>query len=246
MDLINTSYNIKNELTDPGYSVVPSDKIHISEELNDEKKAFFDDWNSLERDNFMNDGGEYRLRRFGRFSLDSESKKLKYQGEVDYFQSEDLNELNGGVVRKFAPIMGKSINNKFLKELIFFDFNQLPIQDQLIEGQKITDWNVGVHQIRILAEPGIQGLPAPEGIHKDGEMFTVQHLIERKNIEGGENAAYDNDKNLIATWMQSKHFDSYYFEDDAIYHSVSQITSKDQSCIGYRDVLLIDFDPIKD
>lgn len=77
-------------------------------------------------------------------------------------------------------------------------------------------------------------------------MYTVQHLIEKKNIEGGENAAYDNDKNRIAKWMQSQRFDSYYFEDDVIYHSVSQVTSKDESSIGYRDVLLIDFDPIKD
>ncbi len=239
---ITTSHNIQSELKNPGYSVVPADKIQISEELNKEKKIFFKDWSGLELDQFMNDGGKYRLRRYGRYSLNSESESLLFQGDVDYFQSKYLNELNGGEVRKFAPLCKETVDNRFLHELIIFDFSQLPLRDEL----KNQMFNVGVHQIRILAEPGKQGQPAPEGIHKDGEMFTVQHLVERNNIEGGQNAAYDNDKNLIATWMQSKHFDSYYFEDDAIYHSVSQITSKDKSCIGYRDVLLIDFDPIKD
>ncbi|MCE7734140.1 MAG: 2OG-Fe dioxygenase family protein [Candidatus Heimdallarchaeota archaeon] len=242
MNLITTSHEIKNELTNPGYSVVPSDEIHISKNLNEAKKAFFNDWNHLIVDEHMNDGGKYRLRRYGRYSLNSETMDLNYQGEVEYFQTKGLNPLNGGEVRQFAPITKESVENQFLQELILFDYNQLPIKPDLTT----TKWNVGVHQIRILAEPGKQGQPAPEGIHKDGEMYTVQHLIDRNNIEGGQNAAYDNNKNLIATWMQSKKFDSYYFEDDAIYHSVSEITSKDESCMGYRDVLLIDFDPIKD
>ncbi|OLS19338.1 MAG: hypothetical protein HeimC2_41740 [Candidatus Heimdallarchaeota archaeon LC_2] len=242
MNLIITSHNIKNELVNPGYSVIPAEELYFSPVLDEEKAKFLKDWNKLEIDNHMMDGGKYRLRRYGRFTFDNETEKLDYQGEVKYFQTEELNTFAGGQVRKFAPLFDETVQNNFLRELILFDFNQLPIKD---EFQNIK-WNVGIHQIRILAEPGKKGQPAPEGIHKDGEMYTVQHLIERKNIEGGENAAYDNDKNRIAKWMQSQRFDSYYFEDDVIYHSVSQVTSKDESSIGYRDVLLIDFDPIKD
>lgn len=242
MNLISTDHDIKKELTNPGYSVITANKLHFSPVLDNERKVFVKDWSKLKVDNHMIDGEKYRLRRYGRFTLESKSGKLDYQGKVNYFQTEELNTYAGGQVRNFAPLFEESVRNKFLRELILFDFNQLPIK---AEFENIK-WNVGIHQIRIIAEPGKLGQPAPEGIHKDGEMYTVQHLIERRNIEGGENAAYDNDKNLITTWIQSQKFDSYYFEDDAIYHSVSQISCKEKSSVGYRDVLLIDFDPIRE
>ncbi|MHA2098661.1 MAG: 2OG-Fe dioxygenase family protein [Candidatus Kariarchaeaceae archaeon] len=242
MNLITTSHNIKNELVNPGYSVIQANEIYFSPILDEDRKAFLNDWSKLELDNHMMDGGKYRLRRYGRFTLNTETNDLEYQGKVNYFQTEEMNTFAGGMTRSFAPLLDDTVENQFLRELIYFDFDQIPIKSEF-ENSK---WNVGIHQIRILAEPGKQGQPAPEGIHKDGEMYTVQHLIERKNIEGGENAAYDNEKNRIATWMQLQQFDCYFFEDDAIYHSVSKITSKDETCVGYRDVLLIDFDPISD
>ena len=130
--------------------------------------------------------------------------------------------------------------NKILKQLILFDFHHLPTNDKIISNK----WLVGIHQIRIKAMKEQIGLPTPEGIHKDGEMFTVQHLINCINVTGGKIYIYDNDKNVICSWTQQIQFDSYFFEDDAIWHSVSPIHSDNRNLPAYRDILLIDFDPL--
>ena len=106
------------------------------------------------------------------------------------------------------------------------------------------NWVVGIHQFRVIATNTVKGLPTPEGIHQDGEMYGAQHLINRENITGGENFIYDLNKKLICGWTQQNQFDSYFFEDDAIWHSVSPIKAKNDNLPAHRDVLIIDFVPL--
>ncbi len=237
--MITTTHPIIEEVKKQGFSVIESDELKFAKGMESHKSKLMESWESLELDQHMKDGGTYRLRRYGRFTFNPKEGSLEIQKNITYFQSKDYNPLNGGEVRKFAPLTEETINNPFLRALILFNFSQLPIPEELYNGL----WNVGIHQIRIIAEPGKPGNPTPEGIHKDGEMFTVQHMIQRKNIEGGVNSAYDNSKNPIGSWTQKVPFDSFYFEDDAIYHGVTPIESKDKNNPGVRDILLIDFDP---
>ena len=239
MTTIQTSHNTLLDILNQGFSLLPAEELLFSADLQKAKDLFLTDWENLALDEHMQDGGTYRYRRYGKYSLNANTKNLCYLGSSSYYQSEEMNPLNGGTVRKFEPLLIDTVDNTFLRSLILFDFSQLPI-----EQKQHQNWNVGIHQIRILAKPDEVGHPAPEGIHKDGEMFTVQHLIRRENVVGGENTIYDNDKNPLHTWVQQKPFDSYYFEDEAVYHSVSEIHSKDETNVGYRDILLIDFDPL--
>lgn len=240
MKAIKTTHEVLREVREQGFSELHACDLHFSKDLNSSISEFVTDWENLVIDKYMEDRGKYRLRRYGRFIFNSQIDSISFQGKVQYFQSEELNPVNGGSNRQFAPLLDHSVTNEFLHELIKFDFSQLPANEKRNDGL----WTVGVHQIRILAEPSQHGLPAPEGIHKDGEMFTVQHLIRRHNITGGANSIYDNDKKLIYEWTQQSNFDSYYFEDEAVWHSVSEISSKDQKNRGIRDILLIDFDPV--
>ena len=203
------------------------------------RERFGRDWAHLELDPHMADGGKYRLRRYGLFELSASSGQLTHVPGAPFFQSLKVNPLNGGEHRHFAALTADTVNNPFLRDLIRFDFAQLTSK-QHIE----SDWLVGVHQIRILATPGVPGNPTPEGSHRDDETYTAQHLIARVNIDGGIN--YFNGSGPKPTrrpdnvWKQLSYFDSYYF-DRSLWHSVSPIVSGKRGGDGHRDVILIDF-----
>ncbi len=158
---------------------------------------------------------------------------------ASFYQSIEINPLNGGEQRHFAALGANTVENPFLRELILFDLAQLTSKKHFED-----DWLIGVHQIRILATTGVQGNPTPEGIHRDDETYTAQHLIARHNIGDGINYFYGSGAEPTtrpeAVWKQQSYFDSYYF-DRSLWHSVSPIVSGMCDGDGHRDVLLIDF-----
>src|SRR5258705_2717893 len=105
--------------------------------------------------------GKFRLRRFSRFQGPPEDlKRLEHK----YFeQSAAVNKLAGGVKRDFAELEDQLTALPDFQMLVaqFVDFSKIePATSQ-----------IGVHQIRIVAGPGMMGEPAPEGIHQDGFDF---------------------------------------------------------------------------
>jgi len=187
----------------------------------------------------MADGGKYRFRRYGLYQLSATTGRLSHIPGASFYQSIEINPLNGGENRSFAPLAGGNVNNPFLHELIRFDFAQLTSKKHIE-----NDWLIGVHQIRITATTGVHGNPTPEGIHRDNETYTAQHLIARQNIGDGINYFYGSGVEPTtrpkAVWKQQSYFDSYYF-DRSLWHSVSPIVSGNRDEDGYRDVILIDF-----
>jgi hypothetical protein len=187
----------------------------------------------------MADGGSYRTRRYGLYQLCAGTGRLTHIPDASFFQSIEINPLNGGEHRHFAPLHADTVENSFLHELMRLDFAQLTSCKQ-IEG----DWLIGVHQIRITATVGVPGNPTPEGVHRDDETYTSQHLMSRENVEGGINYFYGNEleptKRPLAVWKQKSYFDSYYF-DRTVWHGVCPITCGDRDGDGHRDILLLDF-----
>jgi hypothetical protein len=185
----------------------------------------------------MADGGKYRFRRYGLYHLSATNGNLTHIPDASFYQSIEINPLNGGEHRHFAPLAAGTVENLFLHELIQFDFAQLTSNKH-----HWGDWLVGVHQIRITAATGVQGNPTPEGIHRDNENYTAQHLVARHNIGGGINQFFGSGpeptSRPLTLWQQGSYFDSYYF-DRTLWHSVSPITAGNGD--GYRDVILIDF-----
>ncbi len=173
------------------------------------------------------------------FQLSAATSELTHIPGASFFQSVETNPLNGGENRRFAPLVDATVENPFLRELVKCDFAQLTTKIDIED-----DWLIGVHQIRIVARPDVAGNPTPEGIHRDNETYTAQHLIARYNIDGGSNYFYgagpEPTRAPQAVWKQQSFFDSYYF-DRSLWHSVSPIVSSDRDGEGHRDVLLIDF-----
>ncbi len=173
------------------------------------------------------------------YRLSGRTSQLTHIPGAPFYQSIEINPLNGGDQRHFAALGANTVDNRFLSELILFDFAQLT-SSKHIEA----DWLIGVHQIRIITTAGVPGNPTPEGVHRDDEYYTSQHLISRHNIGGGVNFFYGNGSEPTdspqSTWKQKSYFDSYYF-DHSLWHSVSPIVTGKRDGGGHRDVLLIDF-----
>ena len=221
------------------YALVPGHEFSFSPALHEARELLWRDWEHLEPDPCMADGGKYRFRRYGLYRLSASTGHLTHVPDASFYQSIEINPLNGGEDRHFAPLAADTVRNPFLRELMQFDFAQLTSKKQIED-----DWLIGVHQIRITATNGVQGNPTPEGIHRDDENYTAQHLVARHNIGGGINHFYGSGREPTrrprAVWKQESYFDSYYF-DRSLWHSVSPITSGDRDGDGHRDVILIDF-----
>jgi len=237
--VITVDADIGNSIERAHYALVPSHNFSFTPTMQASSEAFRLDYERLEPDPYMADGGKYRFRRYGLFRLSATSGELSPIAGAYFYQSSEINPLNGGGHRHFAPLADDIVNNSFLRDVILFDFTQLTAKKRIE-----NDWLIGVHQIRIRATEGIPGSPTPEGTHRDDENFTAQHLIGRHNISGGINYFYGNGaaptECPLVTWEQQVYFDSYYF-DRSQWHSVSPISVGEGGGDGYRDVLLIDF-----
>lgn len=182
----------------------------------------------------MNDGGTYRLRRFGSVIYDGVTDGYEaLEGEGNFFQSLAHNPVNGGIVRKFAPISKDALRDPAMQCLIGHFALLLP--------EPSCAWKVGIHMIRIAASPEQCGKPAPEGVHRDGHRYVAQVLIRRENIIGGESALFSNDGALLFKTTLRNALDSILLDDTRLLHGVSPIQVASGQVAGIRDMLLLDF-----
>jgi hypothetical protein len=238
--MIAVQVNVGGLVENDHFALVPAHKFSFSSSLSKSRKHFSHEWDRLKLDPYMADGGRYRFRRYGLFNLSIITGRLNCIPDASFYQDININPLNGGKLRKFASLTKDSVENPFLQELMLFDLAQLTSTTSVK-----VDWLIGVHQIRIIAMPGASGNPTPEGVHRDDETYTVQHLIKRHNIDGGVNYFHGSEREperYPTVLKQLNYFDSYYF-DHTLWHSVSPITLNMHGSEGYRDVLLIDFTP---
>ncbi|ODT76874.1 hypothetical protein ABS71_02945 [bacterium SCN 62-11] len=215
---------MSSEIARVGWSAVPVGLWAVPQVEGEEQLVA--SWENLVQDQHMADGGCYRYRRYSRL-LWSDGQLSDLAGNSIYQELVD-NPLNGGVQRTFAPIRPQDLANPFLHAVIQRDADLLGL-----EG----DWQVGIHCVRILARPSRPGLPTPEGIHRDAETYTVQHLIGRREIRGGVFTGYSEEKQPVFHWLQIQRWDTLYFQGK-LWHSATPIESDSD---GHRDILLIDF-----
>ncbi|MES2525563.1 MAG: 2OG-Fe dioxygenase family protein [Bdellovibrionota bacterium] len=189
-------------------------------------------WNNLPTDQHMADGGVYRQRRFGVYHY-IPGKGLAFKGNEHFFQSKNVNKLNGGVARSFETVEHGFAHDPVLISLLYWDLYQLP---EFVRSKKLK---VYIHQIRILANPLMTGNPTPEGIHQDGHLYVAQHLVKRNNVSGGTSQIYNLDKFPVFTTTLKNPLDTLIVNDPYVFHSVTPITSLSDN--GTRDMLLVDF-----
>lgn len=227
-------HSISAALQKWGCAPVPASYWHFLHQDGAAAAGFVQSWDRLLQDEFMGDHGTYRFRRYTRLRL--LSGQLSPLDGNSIHQLIEHNPLNGGVTRTYLPVEESILANPVLEQLILNDADLLGLPAD-------KAWAVGIHQVRIVTSAEQTGLPTPEGIHIDAEMYTVQHLIGRKNVEGGCFSAYDQDKKPILHWLQLELFDSVFFLGTT-WHSATPIRPRPADAQGHRDILLIDFEPL--
>ncbi len=194
-------------------------------------------WDNLSLDNYMADGGTYRLRRYGQCDYCADSKTAVWLKHRPYVQSNDVNPLNGGIVRHFEPLEDEFKDDPVLQGLVallaeMFDAKQ---------GEKVS-WRVRFHPYRILASEQNAGEPTPEGLHRDGVTFITSIMVKRHNVNGGKTTITDDKRRLLDEFELKHPLDIMAADDEATMHQVSAINvDNDLVTTAYRDVLVIAF-----
>lgn len=170
-----------------------------------------------------------RYRRYSNFKL--VNGLLQPLGRKPFVQSKDVNRLVGGILRDFPPLDQSIVANSEFQALVrAFTLSCSPADTPATE--------VGVHQIRVEAQPGSPGRPAPEGAHQDGFDFVGIFCVGREGITGGETHLFvsENARDPCFTYTVNAG-EMLSFNDRSLFHYTTEIVA-DQSGWGRRDVFI--------
>jgi hypothetical protein len=237
MGPITINLDARRALAERGFVWLPRAAWSIGPSLELHWRRLAEDWDHLEVDRYLEAGAKFRLRRYGRFWWSPADDALTALPHEPYFQPEDENPYAGGIVRDFAPLLPGTVDNPFVHALVRTTFACLPVAGE----RRDAAWEVRIHQIRIMAIPGVPGLPVPEGIHQDGTDFLTLHVVRRHNIAGGDSTLYDLDRKPIYQYTLREPLDAVILEDPRLMHGVTPVHSADGRHPGTRDLLGIDF-----
>jgi len=197
--------------------------------------AFAASWNDLALDTYMADGGRYRRRRYGVFSVEPDGTVTR-EAHQPHYQSRSYNALNGGVERWFEPIRPEIGDGASMRAVLDHSrrlFSAL--------SPATARWHVEVHQFRIEANPGQPGQPTPEGSHRDGVDHVLVLLIRRQNVKSGTTTIHDAKGRRLGSFTLTDPFDAALVDDHRCYHGVTPVEPLDPAAPAYRDVLVVTF-----
>lgn len=177
---------IYQELKDQQYSFSTPEILDLPEGVEEAKERLWEDWEDLVVDGYLTEGRTFRRRRLGYYYWHPSTEELLVLPKNTLFQDENTNWYSGGMVREYAPISPESMANPFLQALVRFTAAQLPMSQETAN----KPWEINVHQVRVVGKAGDLGEPTPEGIHNDGDDFTYNFFVQKKNVTGGVNGVY--------------------------------------------------------
>lgn len=230
--------DISDLLAGPGFAFVPG------HELARLIASFggLDDWSRLEAsfddlglDTHMGDGGRYRRRRFGVFTV-AKGGAIAREAHQPHYQGVEWNPLNGGIERWFEPMADDVADGASLRSILCFTeatFGAL--------RPDVDRWHVEVHQFRIEARPGEAGKPTPEGMHRDEVDYVLVLLVRRTNIVSGETTIAGLDKQPLGSFTLTRPCDAALVDDRRVYHGVTPVAPVDPELPAHRDVLVVTF-----
>ncbi len=194
-------------------------------------------WNKLSTDSYAAERGMRRLRRYGQFSFTSATAQIRLLPQASFVQPEDSNPLYVGVERTFEPL-----TDSFIADPLFWAvLRMLKRVATALDDPAV--WKVHVHPFRVVATAEADGLPTPEGRHRDGVTLVSSLLVGRQNAAGGESSVSDQDGRLVLTTTLSEPGALLLGDDRRTLHSVSPVHPVDRSRPAYRDVLVATFTP---
>ncbi|MHC8419244.1 2OG-Fe dioxygenase family protein [Streptomyces sp. NB004] len=191
-------------------------------------------WEHLPRDEAVS-GGVVRERRYGRLTATREATgewRFAALPHRAFQQTAEHIPLHGGRARMFSPIPPETLTDPVLSALIALD---LDIISAVVP--RTSRFEVGLHQMRVLATPGAPGSPTPEGRHRDGHDFIGMHLMGRVHCAGGESVVHREGRPPTRMTLTER-LDSLVVSDTRITHEVTPTVA--DGATGVRDMLLVD------
>ena len=198
--------------------------------------AFQAVFKDLPADAYMNDGGRYRLRRFGRFIYTRNDDRLELQPHRPYSQPKYFNPLNGGIERHFAPLTDAIVSNQVLQRVL----RLLGGGYSVLEDQ--PRWRINTYFNRIIARTEETGKPVPEGMHRDNVKFSCLLMINHISFTGGDSTLFDMlTHEPVFQGRLGAGGQMLVFRDDTVLHDTTAIQPINAHTPGYRDVMVIEF-----
>lgn len=192
-------------------------------------------WESLPVDTQIDGGGTYRQRRYGRLGVEVDGDEVTFRALPNATFRQDVIPLWKGKNRVFEPVTEDVLLSAGMRALVGFDARMATA----LSGT--TAWEIGVHIVRIVARPGTQGLPTPEGRHRDGHAYVGMHMLRRDGVTGGLSTVYPNNGGEVVQTTLLQPLDSMFVDDARVTHEVSPTVPEGDS--GVRDMLLVDVNP---
>lgn len=194
-------------------------------------------WDDLETDTQIPGGKTFRLRRYGRLRVGLDTGTPEFEALPHSAFRQDSIEMWRGQNRVFAPIPAETLLHPGMRALVGLDAR--------IAGavSGVTRWEVGVHLVRIVAQPDLEGEPTPEGRHRDGHAYVGMHLMRRDHLTGGHSTLYPEGAAPVPLTL-TRPLDSVFVDDSRLTHEVSPISPLGGT--GIRDMLLVDLNPASD
>jgi len=180
-------------------------------------------------------GARQRYRRFSQYRirnlLQSGSREDRWVLELlqhrPFLQPKSVNTLVGGMPRQ-------------IEALRIDPSPQVDAAAKEIGLATDHDWQINVHQCRVVARPGQKAVSVPEGPHRDGHDFGMLAVFGRHNITGGETQLMPlgGGEPFFRVTLQPNQ--AVAFDDTAMWHTATDLTALNHDN-GYRDLWIVVF-----
>lgn len=220
-----------NDMASRGFAVLDAAAVRaLSGARAEGLAALQPDWDQLEADDYLRDGGRYRRRRHASFIVeDGEVRDVAYR---PHWQPLDYNALHGGIERWFSPIAPATLAQADWRALLRW----LARVADVLDG--VQPWYGEAHQFRIDTEGGI-GRPTPEGAHRDGVDLVAVFVLARQAIKGGETRVFELDGPLGQRFTLEEPWSVLLLQDARVIHESTPIQPLHEGGHGHRDTLVV-------
>ena len=226
---------LSEKITHDGFCFIPAANARPLLAALTDWSIFDASWDDMPLDTYMADGGRYRRRRHATLSVAASATTATLAPHQPHYQSLDDNILNGGIARHFEPIRNDIVEGASMTALL-----SLCIK---VFGSLLPDrtWHVELHQFRIEAGAQHQGMPTPEGVHRDGVNYVMVLMVKRHNINEGTTTIHDTAGRALASFTLTEPLDMTLVDDTRCLHGVTPVVPIDRTLPAYRDVLVVTF-----
>jgi len=185
-------------------------------------------FDGIPRDPYLKVGVRHRTQSRFRYEPD----RLVLLERVDLYQSEDINPLEqyGGIVRTYSDMPEWVQTSAAFRGFIDHWLSLVPVP--------VTEFSA--HQIRTVGD----GMPVPEGRHRDGYEFVAVYVVERKGITADcarttvWDAATDE---LLVDGVVLDEGEMVSFDDRLVLHDASPLVPSGNVAHAYRDVIILTY-----